>query len=111
MPVPLSGIEITDFPVLVPISSTPGGPSLTRAKINYSYNLNPLAFSLESDRVLPTLSIRLGPFTKSKAVSYLEAIEVPEHAKKRVDKSGHYKKQDAYWIWVEGMKDIKRLEL
>ena len=66
---------------------------------------------MSSDKVLPTLSVRLGPFTKSEAEKQLKKIKVPKGAKKRIDKSGHYKKKDAYWIWVEGMKDIKTLNI
>ena len=84
---------------------------MARAKINYSYTLNPLAFQLASDRVLPTLSIRLGPFSKIEAETHLKELDVEEGATKRIDKSGHYKENTAYWIWVEGLKNIKQLEL
>jgi len=109
VPAPLSGIEVTGFLVLVPSSPLPDGSSLTRAKINYSYTLNPLAFELESDSVLPTLSVRLGPFTKAEAEKYFENLEVPNGAQIRIDKSGTYKSNDAYWLWLEGMKNIKKL--
>jgi len=66
---------------------------------------------LNSDKILPNLSVRLGPFTKSEAEKQLKKIKVPKSAKTRIDKSGHYKKNDAYWIWVEGMRNIKTLEL
>ena len=84
---------------------------LSRAKINYSYNKKPLSFKLTSDKTLPTLSVRLGPFTKSEAGKNIEKIKVPKEAKKRIDKSGHYKKKDACWIWVEGMKNVKSLNI
>jgi len=119
VPAPLSGLDIEDFPVLIPKSpplkgvdaKRPGNVSLTRANINYSYKLKPLSFNLNSDKILPTLSVRLGPFTKSEAKKQLKKIKIPQGAKTRIDKSGHYKKKDAYWIWVEGMKDIKALKL
>ncbi|RKX44909.1 MAG: hypothetical protein DRP64_05600, partial [Verrucomicrobia bacterium] len=111
VPAPLSGIEVTGFPVLVPIVSSPGGSSLTRAKIDYSYTLSPLSFKLTSDKVLPTLSIRLGPFTKAEAEKHLKELEVEEGATKRIDQSGHYEGSDACWIWVEGMQNITQLEL
>ncbi|RLB61220.1 MAG: hypothetical protein DRH08_14250, partial [Deltaproteobacteria bacterium] len=111
VPAPLSGLEVTGFPVLVPISPIHGGRSLTRAKINYAYNLNPLGFTLESDKSLPTLSVRLGPFTKAEAEECLEEMEVSVKAKKRIDISGKYKNAAAYWVWVEGMSNIKHLDL
>ena len=70
-----------------------------------------MSFKLTSDKILPTLSVRLGPFTKPEAEKLLTKIKVPKKAKKRIDKSGHYKKQDAYWIWVEGMRNIKSINI
>ncbi len=115
VPAPLLGIEIEDFPVLVPVTEdrrrkTEDG-FLSRAKINYSYKLKPLRFKLTSDKTLPTLSVRLGPFTKPEAEKNLKKIKISKKTKKRIDKSGHYKKKDAYWIWVEGMKNVKTLNL
>ncbi len=66
---------------------------------------------MSCDNVLPTLSVRLGPFTKSEAEKQFKKIKVPKDAKTRIDKSGHYKKKEAYWIWVEGMKNTKSLKL
>jgi len=111
VPAPLSGIEVTGFPVLVPADPSSGGMSLTRARINHSYTVNPLGFELESDKVLPSLSVRLGPFTRAEAKKYLETLKVPKGAGKRIDQSGKYKKNAAYWIWVEGMKNIKVLNI
>ena len=108
---PLSGIEVSGFPVLIPNDSISFGRFLSRAKINYSYSRDPLHFKLESNRVLPTLSVRLGPFAKSEAGKYAKKIKIPKGGKKRIDQSGQYKNGDAYWIWVEGMKNIKQLEL
>ncbi len=109
VPVPIAGIEISNFPVLIPKRGDPGA-LLARAKINYSYTLNPLSFTLESDTVLPTLSVRLGPFLKSEVQKRWGELEVPKGAKKRIDESGHYKNEDACWIWVEGMKNVEQLE-
>ena len=149
VPAPLTGIIVSNFPVLIPtdyglrvtdhgeispllsdIPSTPSGKGVdakrpgdspplkgvadrsgdvtfTRAKIKYSYNKNPLSFKLTSDKILPTLSVRLGPFTRTEAEKIIKKIKTPKDAKKRIDKSGHYKKQDAYWICIEGMRNIK----
>ena len=38
-------------------------------------------------------------------------LKIPKDAKTRIDKSGHYKNKDAYWIWVEDMKKLKTLNL
>ena len=85
--------------------------SLTRTKINYSYKKTPLSFKLESHKILPTLSVRLGPFTKSEAEKIIKKLKIPKEAKKRIDKSGQYKNKDAYWIWIEEMKNTKILNL
>jgi len=122
VPAPMTGLEIEDFPVLIPETEDRGRKtedglritdhgSLSRAKINYSYKKNPISFKLESDKILPTLSVRLGPFTKSKAEKIIKKLIIPKEAKKRIDKSGHYKNKDAYWIWVERMKNIKSIKL
>jgi len=112
VPDPLSGLDIEDFPVLIPKHFDKlNDRSLTRANINYSYNKAPLKFKLTSDKILPTLSVRLGPFSKSEAEKIIKKLKIPKEAKTRIDKSGHFKKKDAYWIWVEGMKNIKTINL
>jgi len=120
IPAPLTGIEISDFPVLIPskphfqvrAKNVPRLETrLTRAKINYSYQVNPPKFKLDSEKTLPTFSVRLGPYTKSEAAKYAKKIKIPKGAKIRIDKSGQLNYNDAYWIWVEGMKDTKALKL
>jgi len=101
-PKPLSGLEIKDFPAIIPNS---------RTKINYSFNLNPLSFKLKSKKSLPALSVRLGPFTKNEAENYAKKIEIPKDAKTIIDTSGHYNNKTAYWIWIVGMKNLKSVDL
>ncbi|RKX36542.1 MAG: hypothetical protein DRP64_18480, partial [Verrucomicrobia bacterium] len=100
-PAPLTGIIVRDFPVLVP-----EGAGLARAKVDYSYTRYPPAFSLTSDRTLPTLSIRLGPYTQSEATTISGTLLLPPGAVLRTEISGEYNGGDAYWIWVEGMTHV-----
>ena len=112
VPAPLSGLEISDFPGFESLwIQRPGKPSLTRAKIAYSYTLEPLQFELKSNRPLPTLSVRLGPFTESAAAKHLETLRVPPNAQTRLVKSGKHKNGEANWIWVEGMKNVKSVKI
>jgi len=108
-PSPFTGLIVSNFPVLV--SRTPQceplcGNNLSRAKINYSYTRNPISFSLTSDKTLPTLSVRVGPYTQSEATTISGALLLPPGATQRTEISGEYNSTDAYWIWVEGMTDV-----
>jgi len=112
-PAPLTGLIVSNFPVLIPenplligVPFRAGCVPLTRAKVDYSYTRYPPAFSLTSDKTLPTLSVRLGPYTESEATTISGTLLLPPGATKRTETSGEYTGGDAYWIWVEGMTDI-----
>ncbi len=100
-PAPFTGLIVSNFPVLIPDAT-----KLSRAKINYSYTRNPVSFSLTSEKTLPTLSVRFGPYTQSEATTISESLLIPANATKRTETSGEYNNTDAYWIWVEGMTNI-----
>jgi hypothetical protein len=105
VPDPLTGLDVTDFPVLVP-----DGAGLTRAKINYRFVREPLSFSLESDIPLPTLAVRLGPFAGGRAArDAARKMVFPAGSTHRFVNSGRCGEGAAWWIWIEGMTRISSL--
>lgn len=105
VPDPLTGIEISNFFTLVP-----DGESLKKARLRYQFK-KPGIFSLKSDLTLPTLSVRLGPFEEASARRVAESGKRPAGTTARVDRSGTYKSGDAWWVWIEGMKDVREVEI
>ena len=106
VPDPLNGIEVTSFFTLIP-----DGKGLSRARINYRYEKNK-SFVLSSDRALPSLSVRLGPYSNSEMAEKVQgSLNVPDGAKLRIESSGHYRCQKAWWLWIENMRDITEITL
>jgi len=106
VPKPLTGINVSNFFTLVPKDN-----GLTRARINYTYTTSK-SFSLASDIALPTLSVRFGPFAGQNAAQMaLKNTSFPTGSKQRIETSGHFKKQNAWWLWVEGFKNVKNVEI
>ncbi len=106
VPDPLTGLEIENFFVLVPDNR-----GLATARVNYLYHKRPLRFSLTSDRLLPTLSLRLGPFDRNRAQSLAAGYKNAQSGTIRLESSGKYRNQDAWWIWIEGMVNLSSLEI
>ena len=79
----------------------PDGDGLAKARIQYVFK-KPNVFELKSDRTLPTLSIRLGPYGEVAAKRAAEGGDRPEGSTGRVEQSGHANGGDAWWVWVEG---------
>ena len=74
-------------------------------------NPKPRMFRLESKQAIPSLSVRLGPCGKEKAEELSQTLDVPSAAKIRIEESGTYNSEAAWWIWVEGMKNIVSLTI
>ncbi len=105
VPEPLKGIQIQNFFTLVP-----DGGGLAKARVGYEFN-RPGVLSLRSDRPIPALAVRLGPFDQSTAERIVDAGMKPSGATVRLDKSGTWKSKDAWWIWVESLRDVTELKL
>jgi len=101
---PVTGIEVENHPVLVPSKQ-----GLETRRMAYSYDGESGEFVFESDKKLPNLSVRLGPFKSEKASRKYENIVLPKGATKRMETSGTWKNEDAWWVWVENMKDVKKV--
>ena len=103
VPGSLTGIEVTDHFALVP-----GDGGYTRARIRYRYERDG-EFKLRSDRPLPKVSVRLGPFAKEDARHFAAHVEAPEGASVRTEASGTYRGAPAWWVWMEGIRDRQQL--
>ena len=106
VPNPLEGIEVTNFPVLIP-----DGDRFIRARIDYCYDKKSGRFDLRSDRPLPNLAVRLGPFGQKKAHDYAAGLNKPKEATVRVEASGSDDGQVAWWVWIEGMNHVNSFKL
>jgi len=106
VPNPLKGLEVTNFAVLIP-----DGQELAKAKINYSYDKKKCLFTLDSDRALPNLAVRMGPYDQKTAAKYAENLNKPQNAKVRTEASGNANGQTAWWIWIEGIKNVNQIQL
>ena len=54
------------------------------AKLEEMFQVYPLNFKLESDKILPTFSVRLGPYTKSEAEKIIKKIKSSQRCKKTI---------------------------
>ena len=104
VPDPLTGIEVDNHFTLVP-----EGDGFAKARVAYVYE-RAGRFSLTSDRPLPTLAVRLGPFSAEDARAALGAA-YPDGSTTRIEASGHYDGSDAWWVWIEGLRDVAAFEI
>ncbi|MEN8255374.1 MAG: hypothetical protein ABFR33_07890 [Verrucomicrobiota bacterium] len=102
----MSGIEVEDFPVLIP-----EGDGLARTKINYEYDRETCRFSLKSEEAIPSLNVRLGPCSQAKAQELSASLKSSAGGSIRIETSGTYNGDAAWWIWVEGMTDVETLTI
>jgi hypothetical protein len=101
VPKPLEGIEVENFFTLVPEKK-----GLGIARLAYSYQRGG-RFELTSNRPLPTLSVRLGPFSgKEEANAALAEGSFPKASSQRLDQTGHFEGREAWWIWVEDLRNV-----
>ena len=106
VPEPLKGVKGNNFFTLAP-----KGQALVVARVTYRYEKNS-EFRLRSDRPLPTLFVRLGPFAgDAEACKALGNAAVPDGSAKRIESSGHFRGREAWWLWVEGLTNVRELKL
>lgn len=105
VPAPLKGIQIQNFFTLVPADD-----GLIKARVGYQFT-RPGLLSLTSDRPIPSLAIRLGPFDQSTAQRLVNTGKRPTGSTVRLDRSGTWNSKDAWWIWVEGLRNVTELKL
>ena len=97
VPRPLKGIKVADWITLIPAAD-----GLDKAKVRYSYT-RPGRFEMQSNKPIPKLSVRLGPYDEASAQRALKAGKAPAGCAARIDRSGPWEGKDASWIWVEGL--------
>lgn len=100
VPAPLNGIEVENYFTLIA-----SGGGLDTARIYYHYKYDAV-FTLTSDKPLPTLSLRVGPYAQERAEFLVERLDFPVGSTQRIERSGHADGQDAWWIWIEGMTEV-----
>ncbi len=106
VPEPLTGIEVRNFLTLVK-----HGDVVRLARIAYSY-ARPCRFALSSEGSLPRLAVRLGPFgTEDSALLGMRNGAFPAGSSQRVERSGRVSGNDAYWLWVENIRDLSRVSI
>ncbi len=105
VPDPLKSIKVTNALVFVS-----DGDKYVKARVDYEYARSGM-LKLRSDREIPSLALRIGPFDPAAAAKLTGDLILPDGATTRIDKSGTWKGKDAWWIWIEGMQHVRNLEL
>jgi hypothetical protein len=105
VPEPLEGIEVSNHFTLVPEAD-----GLTRARVSYRYERGG-AFELTSDTPLPRLSVRLGPFGKEQAEARAVSGDLPDGVSARLQRSGTWRGDPAWWVWLEDFAGVTSLSL
>jgi hypothetical protein len=105
LPDPLDGIEVENHFVLVP-----GDDGLQKARVSYRYEKG-WSFSFRSDRSIPRLSVRLGPWESEAEVSGLMDFLSGNGLEYRVVSSGSYRGKAAWWIWADASGGVSELNI
>ncbi len=106
VPDPLTGLEVSNFLTVIA-----DGDRTQIARVNYTYEKGK-SFSLTSDKPLPNLAVRLGPYVSEGAARRaIQPSDLPSGATGRLERSGRYQDSDAWWIWVETEKAMDAFEL
>ena len=106
VPKSMEGIGISNFPVMIPEKD-----GLTRTKVEYDFSRDDCKFSLKSEKEIPVMSARLGPYSQETAEKLSKSITVSTPAKIRIEESGTNNSQAAWWVWVEDMKNVVDLTI
>jgi len=103
---PLTGLEVTGFLVM-----THNGRERVNAHINYQY-MRDKAFCLKSDKMLPVVDIRFGPYAeREQAEIVMRVVQAEGNATVRIEQSGTYHNQPAWWVWTENIKNLSEYKL
>ena len=66
------------------------------------------SFVFKSDAVLPNLDIRFGPYSdNNEATEIANVLKTKGGTSVRTVISGTYHNKPAYWVWIEGLSNIK----
>ena len=57
------------------------------------------------------MSVRLGPFSESRAHEIERILQEKHYHKIRLDQSGTFDGQPAWWIWLEKMENISEVSV
>lgn len=104
VPDPLKGIEVTHFRVM----TREAGRNVS-AWIDYTYERGG-RFAFQSDRLLPEMDVRFGPYVSRDEADRI-ARSLSLKGEVRVEESGRFRDEAAYWVWLEGLKNIQELQI
>ncbi len=105
VPDPLEGIDVSNHMVLLP-----DGVGFKKARVDFRFEKGGV-FSMNSSDPIPLLSIRLGPLSdKSMAEESMKLISA-EGPKCRLESSGVFKGDTAWWIWVEDLENTDQITI
>ena len=104
VPDPLKGIEVTHFRVM----TREAGRNVS-AWIDYTYERGG-RFAFQSDRLLPEMDVRFGPYVSRDEADRI-ARSLSSKGEVRVEESGRFRDEAAYWVWLEGLKNIQELQI
>jgi hypothetical protein len=105
VPEPLKELQVENFFTLVPDKN-----GLAKARVGYVFK-KPGYFTLTSDRPIPRLAVRLGPFDELTAQQVAATGSKPNGSTVRLDKSGTWNGKNAWWLWLENLHDVTGIKL
>lgn len=81
------------------------------SKIDYQYERCKF-FSLESNKQIRNLSLRIGPFSSEEcAKNSMKKTKCNVPSIQRIEKSGTSKGENAWWIWLENIKNAENIKI
>jgi hypothetical protein len=103
---PMHGLDVENLQTVV---ATPGG-GRDVARVGYRYRRGE-SFELRSDKPLPGLQLRLGPFASEQAAASAVASGLPSGARTRPAQSGAWNGAPAWWLWIEDIGEAREVAL
>jgi len=105
VPDPMEGIEVSNHTLLLP-----NGAGFKKAKLDFSYKKGE-SFELSSSDPIPTLSVRLGPWSDQQSARESMDQILKEGHNCRLESAGAYKGEAAWWVWVENLSNMDALTI
>ncbi|OHB43063.1 MAG: hypothetical protein A2Y13_00475 [Planctomycetes bacterium GWC2_45_44] len=83
----------------------------TVIRLSYTYDRDRVEFKFRCSEEVPLMSVRLGPFSESRAHEIERILQEKHYHKIRLDQSGTFDGQPAWWIWLEKMENISEVSV
>jgi len=105
IPDPLEGIDVSNHMVLLP-----DGVGFKKARLDFRFEKGGI-FSMNCSDPIPLLSIRLGPWSDKKAAEESMKQISAEGTKCRLESSGVFRGESAWWLWLEDLENTNKLTI